>query len=850
MTAVWLAGAALIVAAAWGVAWTLARGREGATWADGSGRAMAVIPAAVVLVRLVDAGLKLGGPLSWVGVSPGAPGDPAPLALAFSRLVAALALVGAGAWVARRPPTKERERWPMAAVLAGVGLAGAVVGASLFLKAPVAWTASGLGIDVAAAGVAFAIFGALHALGRGLNAPHHPAPVAEATQPRVDVGAVLARLGLDPAKPLFERAGRPALSPGTEDESDTLWHRAGGRGRAPAALKTLLEDGSGTSLVADLPEDTERALVTTLVLEAVSRRGERVLVVTSEPAAWRGHLRGALNGSWPVGRLVAGSDELAACRSAGVLPSVVFADVDALSGSVVPWLAASRREGRPVALDRIVVVGADRIGPVDATHLLLTMRRLSLALTDGASLPEIVATGSGAAGTQAYLERLAHRAVRLVPVALKATAPVRVYRAPASLPRQDAALEGRLSLETVADTEIGARYRASANVMPLDGAETHVSLWRVEDSALARFLLLPRALEELDRRGELPTPRPIAGRRNRWLLRAHLEAALSEGASHEVALREAFGEAVVADRLERSPAVLSETRAAWIDPASGRVRRAPRRRVTATQAATKLRRTVTTETVELVDEAGGRQVALVDAAIAAVRFHPSRVFEHDGARYRLGTAPIEASQRRVPVSRVDSRTPLTQAETMLELTSRTEAFEPTVVGRNGLSLALAALDVTVTESVDRARTIGGASATVSFARVTATYPSEATVVFFERGSARTLEHLARSLASMLPAHVRVGAEDADVVALPEGFGGLSRPALAFVDRHVGGMGLTDALDGDAVHDMLRWARLVLQNCGCLDGCARCTPPEVIERGADKQGVLLLLGAGTANRRSA
>ena len=109
---------------------------------------------------------------------------------------------------------------------------------------------------------------------------------------------------------------------------------------------------------------------------------------------------------------------------------------------------------------------------------------------------------------------------------------------------------------------------------------------------------------------------------------------------------------------------------------------------------------------------------------------------------------------------------------------------------------------------------------------------------------RARYHLARVLDALLPAHVRAAQEDVEVQALAEGLGGLARPALVFVDRHVGGMGVAEAIDAEAVHDLLRWERGVLFHCPCMDGCANCTSPEMLAVGADKQGVLQLLGAGT------
>ena len=60
----------------------------------------------------------------------------------------------------------------------------------------------------------------------------------------------------------------------------------------------------------------------------------------------------------------------------------------------------------------------------------------------------------------------------------------------------------------------------------------------------------------------------------------------------------------------------------------------------------------------------------------------------------------------------------------------------------------------------------------------------------------------------------------------------------------------ESADGDDALDLsqltpshstsLRWAWGVLYSCPCMNGCEQCTPPEVLKRGADKQGVLKLV----------
>lgn len=80
-----------------------------------------------------------------------------------------------------------------------------------------------------------------------------------------------------------------------------------------------------------------------------------------------------------------------------------------------------------------------------------------------------------------------------------------------------------------------------------------------------------------------------------------------------------------------------------------------------------------------------------------------------------------------------------------------------------------------------------------------------------------------------------------VVIAPDGIGGVARPALVIVDRHVGGIGLAEALDAATIQHLLRWTWGVLFRCACVEGCATCTPPEVLAAGPDKVGALKLLG---------
>jgi len=103
-----------------------------------------------------------------------------------------------------------------------------------------------------------------------------------------------------------------------------------------------------------------------------------------------------------------------------------------------------------------------------------------------------------------------------------------------------------------------------------------------------------------------------------------------------------------------------------------------------------------------------------------------------------------------------------------------------------------------------------------------------------------LGHWAGVVSSLLPSHLAVGIEDCEVTVVGRGLVDGTGFGIAIVDRHVGGLGIAEALDDGTVIDLLRWVRAVLYACPCDVGCARCTPESVLRAGPDKAAVLAML----------
>ena len=130
---------------------------------------------------------------------------------------------------------------------------------------------------------------------------------------------------------------------------------------------------------------------------------------------------------------MAGEVELREVLAGSRLPAAVFLDVEQLSthGLRALWSGPDgngRRFGQGVGL--VVLSRVDRGTPLAATHRMLTLRRLGLALSALGAHWSVLATGMSGTGTRTLVEQaFPGLSVREVPFAPRASAPVRVWRA-------------------------------------------------------------------------------------------------------------------------------------------------------------------------------------------------------------------------------------------------------------------------------------------------------------------------------------------------------------------------------------------------------------------------------------
>jgi len=219
--------------------------------------------------------------------------------------------------------------------------------------------------------------------------------------------------------------------------------------------------------------------------------------------------------------------------------------------------------------------------------------------------------------------------------------------------------------------------------------------------------------------------------------------------------------------------------------------------------------------------------------------YPHRVFRSRGALWQV---PAGAIAQTITASPAPAGATPTSPELELEIASAEWRDRPEQHTAGKLRFARAVAKVEVRERVTGAITRGQAAASVRYAPAATDYATHALVVLFEKvPSRKALRHAGRLAAELVPAHVRVERDDLELVIAHEGLAGLARPALVFVDRHLDGIGLADALDPSTVHDLLRWTWGVLYRCPCVAGCAQCTPADVLAAGPDKVGALQLLG---------
>jgi len=714
----------------------------------------------------------------------------------------------------------------------------------------------------------------------------------------VDVPALWRRVGALEAKtrPVAERAGSSGEPMGGWAAS--FWRDSGALGPPPRALEEIGQAWKGSDqgwLVGDLPDPTERHFLVSATLLALRRDGLRCLVVCDDPKSLRDEVAAALrkSGSWPLGMLVAGEQEMRQSFAGGRMPAALFLDMHDLSSQGIRALASSAGDPaqsyRPCwcrDLSLVVLSRVDRGEPLQVTNRMFTLRRLGLALRSAGTRWGVLATGFGGVGSRMFLEQVFPGfAVREVPFGPRATALVRAWqvtelfrRAPgaawvkralepvvqaglaASVGDPDGvfgqreaeiwgkqiaflrapAFEGGASASVLDEAWLVAAYRQMANRSPLAENQPHDALWSVPVNPVTRFLLTNNNLDGLSKSGQLPPPRPLVGYSNRILAQAHLKTALRESEQDVESLAGIFGKPLVDLVLgEGFKAERYELRRIPGRDGLVRVGLAP---TAAPDNSDPLRRTVTDQVIRLIDANGGRELGLVDQMVAATRFYPQRVFAIGDARYEVPLNAYDAKRAELPVRQVPGDRPLTRPKLSFRLESAQIIESPQEVRAGRLAYLTAGLELTVIEQVS-GFVQRDTNQEVTYAPVSARYRSRARGIFFP-GSAppNALMHLARTTDSVLVAHLLAGEEDIEVVPVEAGLSAGLPAGMIVVDRHVQGMGVMEALDLSVVGEVLKWVGAILRGCPCPHGCPDCSPREALDMGPDKTGVLRLLGS--------
>jgi ATP-dependent helicase YprA (DUF1998 family) len=351
-------------------------------------------------------------------------------------------------------------------------------------------------------------------------------------------------------------------------------------------------------------------------------------------------------------------------------------------------------------------------------------------------------------------------------------------------------------------------------------------------------------LSQFYKRGLLPSPRPLVGYDNDLIARAHLRAALREGDGVQdlESLRNLFGPSLVDQVVGRDIKV-----SRWVVrrlPSGPDLVRTPLAPATAVEAANAVRGTVTDRVVQVIDENRGSELLAIDELLAPTRFYPGRVFAHGDVRFKVPLHALDEKRHVLRVAQAQGEaltTPL--LDISIENSRSIEALRERSSG--GLRYQTVGLEVTAIEHV-RGWTQAGANGELrveQYGDVATRYRTKARGIFFQgQVPSNVLTHLARSLDSVLAALLLAGDEDVEVVPVGPGVVIASASGVAAVDRHIGGMGIIHAFEGDALDLALQWVRAILQGCPCRDGCANCTPARVLAEGPDKVGVIRLLGA--------
>jgi hypothetical protein len=333
----------------------------------------------------------------------------------------------------------------------------------------------------------------------------------------------------------------------------------------------------------------------------------------------------------------------------------------------------------------------------------------------------------------------------------------------------------------------------------------------------------------------------VAGLDNPYIAAAHIETALREGRPDEAALRRAFGDLAV-DQLSRGETELARGHRARFDSVERTIERSTILSATGTRGLDPQRETVTASIVEVKSSRSGEVLARVDRRVAPTRLYPHRIFRSGDRLYQVGSEPVAPDASSVVVKRAPQNASPTLPLITLAIEDARWRGKPKQVQMGKLNFARGTADISLRESVTGALSREKGTASVKYAPVSVKYSTRAVVILFaQKPSAKALRYAGAMAARLIPAHLLVEPEDVDVVAFPSGFANVARPALVFVDRHLGGIGVSSALDAATIHNLFRWTWGILYRCPCMNGCDKCTPPELLATEPDKVGALKLLG---------
>jgi hypothetical protein len=847
-------------------------------------------PALVLFLRLVERVEPAFGPgpqywlLGWI------PGHSREYVHAYDTLVAlhvvtAAATAVVAMMVALMFPPRPRRNWtpPLPGRWAATVL---LLGVAVFVPF-VAWRVYVAPDDAAhwldLIGV-LPIFGLAVALRTHAVLPRPPAPrpppieqapddaIPDVRQAWIDAGLLGAK-----AQPLI--AVQPAeASNAPSDRATRAWVAAEAPGRPPRALDELLERLPGTEalhVLGDVPRDAEEALLTALMVDLVGASGLRLLVVHPRPEVMAKRLRAAMvrARTWEPGAIAVGADALQECVVGHQLPAVLFTTTDDFALRVV---RLARAEAMPWmrGLDLVVVHRPDLGSPIEVTHRAFAFRRWHLA-TQRWVTPPVLVTLPGTPAHRAFAERL-FPGREALPTAYGPRTVAAANAWPGTDPRPDSAIawltraatvvtelelpvvaldpSGRWSRDRVPTgasllrEPVWTGHASVAEFTAGDVVESvgslrnrlpepavHHTLWALPRDPVSR-LLHPARLAALTAEGRLPSPAPVVGTRNRFLRLAHLDLALREAPTDERSLRAAFGDDLVDFRLRTTsdPASRADAHSAWRE--AGGVVRSPHLRASST-AARPRPDTVTNDTAEVREARTGEVLLTVDARTAPTRFYPKRVFSVGSRQFVVPMHAFDGARRHVNVRVASDRDHVTRPVTSFDLELRRVTVERVTRRHGGFTMHTTSAECLVSERV-HAAWVPGRDQEERYDTVESQYDTELRFVFPDRAhKGLGLFHLAAVVEALLPVFLRCGPDDVAVTPVRAGFLPGQGAGIAVVDRFIGGMGFAAALDDATLHDLLTWARVLLYECDCMEGCERCSPPSVLRVGPAKQEVL-------------